>query len=349
MIEVSNGQVVDWQVFVNQPFFESNAQISTANDAFKTVVSDVGCVQPEIDNHDTRVIHETLNGTTSCTGSYTGKPGLPDHENDVGGWEPYPGVARSAHWDTDLDGLPNWWEKTHELDTASAAGDFTETSADPDKNGYTHLEEYLQWMDRPHYFAGNDEPLNVNLSLYTRGYTDAPVFEIVNSENGQAVLSGDSNVVTFTPVHEGLASFEFRVTDAAGSSFQQAVGIYAGETAPDSAFSYSYYSDRAETDLVVISPTSVAHKLANPGHLVVYPNPATGIATVQFQLAEPCEVEISIFDLNGSLREVIQTYYNGGDHQLALPLEDYRAGLYFLQLKAPSIRERFITKIAVTR
>ena len=179
-------------------------------------------------------------------------------------------MARSARCDTDLDGLPNWWEKTHELDTASAAGDFTEASADPDKNGYTNLEEYLQWMDRPHYFTGNDEPLNVNLSRYTRGYTDAPVYEIVNSENGQAVLGGDSNVVTFNPVHEGLASFEFRVTDAAGSSFRQTVGIYVGVTAPYSAFSYSYYSDRAETGAPLTSrPSRVSASLPSPGDTAI--------------------------------------------------------------------------------
>ena len=52
------------------------------------------------------------NGTFTYRGSVSGKPGLPDNEADVGGYESYPTTTRDATWDSDGDGLPDWWEKT---------------------------------------------------------------------------------------------------------------------------------------------------------------------------------------------------------------------------------------------
>src|SRR5699024_11859913 len=62
---------------------------------------------------------ETLEGTYSAKGSVSGKPGFPDHEKDVGGYENYPEIHRDQNWDSDDDGLPNWWEAIHGLDPNS--------------------------------------------------------------------------------------------------------------------------------------------------------------------------------------------------------------------------------------
>ena len=76
-----------YQNFMSTPFFPSYATIHTAADAFKIVLSDVGCSQPMLDDHDARVITETLNGTYTYTGTgpYGGSPGLPNSQDDVGG------------------------------------------------------------------------------------------------------------------------------------------------------------------------------------------------------------------------------------------------------------------------
>ena len=81
---VSNGQTVNWTVFVDKPFFPSYATIESAETAFKTVLSDVGANQPFLDNHDERMINETLNGTYSTVGSRSGIKGLIDSEEDSG-------------------------------------------------------------------------------------------------------------------------------------------------------------------------------------------------------------------------------------------------------------------------
>ncbi len=55
-----------------------------------------------------------------------------------------PGTVKggAAPVDTDRDGIPDAWEKSHGLDPANAA----DGKGDADKNGYTNLEEYLNGL-----------------------------------------------------------------------------------------------------------------------------------------------------------------------------------------------------------
>ena len=223
-----SGTPQGYSPWVDAPFFPSHAEIHTAEDAYKVVLSDVGCNQPLSDNHDRRILAETMNGTTSASGSVTGLPGLPDSEEDVGGWEDYPEVRRPANWDSDGDGLPDWWEKAHGLEANSRPGDFSDPNGDPDRDGYTHMDAYLAWMGAPHVGTAPGSPLELDLSIYTRGFTQSPTYSVVNVENGTARTDG--NRLRFVPGegHEGLASVTFEVKDAEGSAMQRTVGIYVG-------------------------------------------------------------------------------------------------------------------------
>ncbi|TWU27734.1 hypothetical protein Pla144_25110 [Bythopirellula polymerisocia] len=131
---------------VKEPFFESYVSTNSAEETFEDVLSDVGCNRPVLDDHDKRVIEETRSGTTTYEGSVTGYPGLPDSQEDVGGWEDYPETHRSADWDTDGDGMPNWWEERQGLNPNSPPNDLTDSNGDANDDGYTNIEEYLQWM-----------------------------------------------------------------------------------------------------------------------------------------------------------------------------------------------------------
>ena len=175
---LSGGQVLNWDVWVNEPFFESHAKIESASDAYKSVLSDVGCTLPIFDNHDVRVVTETLNGTYSCVGSKSGKPGFPDSQEDVGGYEDYPEITINLdEFDTDRDGLPNWWEEMFGLNPNSPEDDFSDSNADDDMDGYTNLEEYLHWMATPHYEVNPGETVEVDLAQYTRGFEKNPVIQ----------------------------------------------------------------------------------------------------------------------------------------------------------------------------
>jgi hypothetical protein len=133
----------DSDYLYDEPFYPSYVSTESAADAYRSVLTDVGCNRPTLDDHDARILHETTSGTTTFQGSVSGLPGLPDSQNDVGGWEDYPEIHRDADWDSDDDGLPDQWEVAHGLNPNSPEGDLSNSHADPDQDGYTNLEQYL--------------------------------------------------------------------------------------------------------------------------------------------------------------------------------------------------------------
>ncbi|HLR38424.1 MAG TPA: hypothetical protein VK084_10275, partial [Chitinophagaceae bacterium] len=144
----------------------------------------------------------------------------------AGGWEKYPEVHRSDHWDSDKDGLPDWWEDVHGLNPHSPEGDFSDANADKNNDGFTNLNDYLAWMATPHVCSPNGAPVEINLGKLTRGYTDHPVFSVEDTQNGKVEIKSDKAV--FTPDQKGLASFKFKVKDASGDTMTREVNILSG-------------------------------------------------------------------------------------------------------------------------
>lgn len=125
--------------WADEPFFDSHVTTHSALESYTNVLADVGCNFPALDEHDTRVIAEVRSGTAKFKGSKTGLPGLPDSQDDVGGWENYPEVKHAADFDSDRDGMPDAWEKQHGLNPTDAADGNKDLTGD----GYTNLEKYL--------------------------------------------------------------------------------------------------------------------------------------------------------------------------------------------------------------
>ena len=67
---------------------------------------------------------------------------LLNSQKEVGGWPVL--KSKTAHSDTDRDGMPDEWEREHKLDPK----DPTDRNSDPDSDGYTNLEEYLNSLVR---------------------------------------------------------------------------------------------------------------------------------------------------------------------------------------------------------
>ncbi len=212
---------------VAAPFFPSYATIHTATNAYKQVLSDVGCNLPQIDAHDTRVINETLNGTYSVTGSVSGKKGLPDTTADLGGWENYGNEVRPAGWDTDGDGLPDWWETIKGLNPASASGSFADGNADPDGDGYTHLDDYLNWLATPRAECAVGASVDVDLQALAIGYSKTTPSYVLSSPSGGAVSLVSGRYARFTPSGSAnaLGQFTFTVTDSAGDTMTRTVNV----------------------------------------------------------------------------------------------------------------------------
>ncbi|WP_437520625.1 hypothetical protein WME79_27340 [Sorangium sp. So ce726] len=210
--------------WVDAPFFPSHATIEPAGDAYKSVLSDVGCTSPVLDDHDVRVIKETLNGTTTYKGSRSGKPGLPDHENDVGGYESYPNAKRAADWDSDGDGLPDWWEGERGLNTSSPAGDFSDGNRNEDGDGYTELEDYLEWMANAHHSTSKGQDVTIDLGKAFVGYTQSPTYMVSGPGQSAVKISGKSAV--FSADSCGLVTFVLHVKDSSGAGMSKPVGVH---------------------------------------------------------------------------------------------------------------------------
>ncbi len=220
---VSNKEIVNYETFVNKSFFESYVETQSAKGAYKNVLSDVGANQPFFDKHDIRMIDETLKGTFTYKGSKSGLGGMIDNEADQGGWPEFKSETRPTDWDTDHDGLPNWWEKAFGLNENSKAGDFSDANSDVDKDGFTQLDDYLNWMAQPHYFVNSGDKKVLTAADFFKGYENKPVYTFSNLKNGNVVLKGKE--IQFTAVEKGFASFVITVKDADGDTMSRTVNF----------------------------------------------------------------------------------------------------------------------------
>lgn len=138
-----NGDAPLSEVKSDGPLLPSHVTTTSAAEAYRDVLADVGATRPRQDALDRRVIEEARTGTFSLRGSKRGIPGIIDVPGDVGP-SPWPEYrTRDVPADSDHDGLPDDWERRHGRNPSSPIGDFSDPNADPDGDGYTLLEDYL--------------------------------------------------------------------------------------------------------------------------------------------------------------------------------------------------------------
>ncbi|KAL2833727.1 pectin lyase fold/virulence factor [Aspergillus cavernicola] len=195
----------EYQKFFDEPFFPSYINEQTSTEAYKRVLSDSGVTQPLRDNHDTRIIQETLDGSYTYSGSVSGKPGLIDDEADVGGLEDFPTVSRSSTWDSDNDGVADWWD-------GSAGGD-----------GYTVIEGYLNFMADLHVFVSPGGSVEVDLEGLALGFVE-PSFAVSGGELGSVEVDGITAVYTSSG-EGGVDYFTIGIEDSEGSVWERRVGV----------------------------------------------------------------------------------------------------------------------------
>ena len=232
----SNGGSVptSYSPWVGAPFFENYVTTQSAGEAFKRVLSDAGANQP-LDDHDARVITETLNGTTTYTGSVSGLPGLPDSQADVGGWESYGNDVRAGDFDTDHDGIADTWERAHGLITGTA-----DHNGDADGDGFTNLEDYLSWLAGPHTSTALNTPVDIDLRTYARGLSGGITCAVNSPTHGTVALLANGCTARFAPDNgfTGLARFNFTASD--GTLIGDSLGVLV--TMPDYRLTNVQYS-----------------------------------------------------------------------------------------------------------
>jgi hypothetical protein len=71
-----------------------------------------------------------------------------------------------------------------------------------------------------------------------------------------------------------------------------------------------------------------------------YPNPFNAKTTISFELAEPGDIELSLYDLLGRKVSIITNgHYGAGPHDITFDAGELTSGIYFYNLKAGEISE----------
>lgn len=119
--------------------------LHNAEDAMESVLTYAGASLAR-DRIDTRLAKETREGSYTYKGSKGGTKGIIDTQEDVGGWPAYKASDEQLAivTDTDLDGIPDWYETLFGLDGKDST-DAALSTIDPEGR-YTNLEMYLHYL-----------------------------------------------------------------------------------------------------------------------------------------------------------------------------------------------------------
>jgi len=155
-----------------------------ANIAYAIVLADAGVTFPVRDTADTNVINNVI--------YHTGR--IIDDEDEVGGW---PVLASGTPLvDSDHDGMPDEWE----LAVCLNPNDSNDRNDDRDGDGYTNIEEYINWLP-----SGEPMPANTDINCDdTVNFDDFSEFAAHwRSAYGDLLYSG-----RFDFSHNGLISLD---------------------------------------------------------------------------------------------------------------------------------------------
>ena len=188
-----------YEYVVSEPLFPSYATIHSAKDALKIVTSYSGATMPQRDGQHVRNVQETLQGTYTYIGSKSKIKGEIDTEADLtdvanGGWEVWPEESRGADWDTDKDGMPDWWEKVIGSDPNTA-----NQNDDPNGDGWTLLEDYLEFMAHPYLVVAPNETETIDVKPFFAGFYG----QNTNYDKATPTFTVATGSTLFTPSVEG--------------------------------------------------------------------------------------------------------------------------------------------------
>ena len=151
---------------IEEPIDAGEVTTHSATVAFETVLAYAGASYRR-DAVDARYAQEAETGEVIYTGSVTGKPGIIDTQNDVGGWPVLYKEVKPT--DTDKDGMPDDWEKANGLNPSS--NDSKLYTVDTEKI-YTNLEVYINSLVQDIMIAGNADAIHA-VQEYYPAYTKA--------------------------------------------------------------------------------------------------------------------------------------------------------------------------------
>lgn len=217
---------------------------------------------------------------------------------------------------------------------------------------------YVYAMGRE--MASND--MNTDVLVF-HGATDAPTVDVVETGAGAGTIVDNLMYGDFQGYLElPTANYQLSIRDESGS---ETVAVYnvplaalglegaALVTVASGFLNPANNSNGPGFGLWVALPaggalvelgniTSIGEVLLDESSINVYPNPATNNINLDFSLQERANVELSIFDLTGSIvkAENLGTL-SQASHNKTINIDDLNSGLYFMSI---STEETVITR-----
>ena len=172
---------------------DNGAVYEDAKTAYAHVLSEAGASLKR-DATDKRIIKDVVSGTATKTENGM-IAAVQDEDYDV-----YEIVKRADDFDANQNGIADWYE--------TATGK-TDAQADPDGDGYTNLEDYLNYMATPNQTIAAGETASFDLADYFAGISDA-TFAV----EGKGTIEGTTLKVATTATDKGF--LQARVTATKG-------------------------------------------------------------------------------------------------------------------------------------
>jgi len=200
----ADGVDTGWDMFggtytkVREPFAAPLVKTDPASVALLRVLTQAGAMPWRRDPVDRRVADSVYIQTGQII----------DDTARVGGWPELKSDDPPA--DNDNDGMPDYWEVALGLDPRTP-----DNNGDPDRDGYTNLEDYLNWLGGPHAVTGRNVPAEIDLRTVNGQPCTQLVFRVTDGRNGRVRLLDDGCTAKFVPKKDfvGRASFNYYVTD----------------------------------------------------------------------------------------------------------------------------------------
>lgn len=132
---------------------------TSALEAYDQVLAGAGVTVPIRDTVDQRIVDDVINGTGTII----------DDPSQVGGYPNLPSGTPIV--DSDHDGMPDDWENLRGFDP----NDASDGSQDPDGDGYTNVEDYLNSLVPAEGFFSDETPPSMPENLSTLAISDSEI------------------------------------------------------------------------------------------------------------------------------------------------------------------------------
>ncbi|MDG5767211.1 T9SS type A sorting domain-containing protein [Balneolales bacterium ANBcel1] len=340
----------------SEPFDPGPVTTRSAHEAWEFVSSEAGA-WPR-DEHDTYVLQELVNYHAEHIEGSEAPYSLPawwrtgriDHQDEVGGL-PNLETARLPA-DSNQNGIPDWWEEEHGLDSS----DPDLAVRDDNGNGYTNIEDYLNWLANPDGLFLDRHPRYGGEIDYVPQPPDLiqPHQHAANVDLSPHFLwsTSESSDQYQLRIYEGINA-ERLVVD---TTLAETGLHYPGELQPNETYTWAVrgISPDGEPGIWSSSRMFFTRHVTSAGSEEAvteyrldanYPNPFNPSTLIGFAIPERGHVTLEVFDLTGRrVATLVDETREVGHHTVTFDASQLTSGVYLYRMQT----DRFVTTRKLT-